>query len=150
MAIHEVFPYLCVKNASEAAAFYDKAFGAKEKYRLVEPSGRVGHMELVLGPITLMVSEEFPEMGFLAPAPDGPRQSAMLHLHVDDADATIARAVEAGAKVIRPAQDQFYGERSGNLRDPFGYEWNVGHEIEKVSPEEMQRRYTEMMKSSPG
>src|SRR5690606_38518126 len=96
----------------------------------------------------LMLSEEFPEYGCLGPASVG-GTSVGLHLHVDDADALIRRAVEAGAEVIRPAQDHFYGERSGTVRDPFGHEWNLGHHIEDVTPEEMQRRYTVELESKP-
>lgn len=114
---------------------------ASERLRLVEPSGRVGHAELALGPITLMVSEEFPELGIHGPSPEQ-HTSSSIHLHVDDADALIARCVELGATVVRPAADHFYGERSGKIRDPFGHEWDLGHSIERVSAEEMQRRYT--------
>lgn len=147
MKIHEAFTYLRVRNAPAAIAFYTAAFGAREKLRLTEPSGRVGHAELDFGGTTIMVSEEYPEMGILGPASLG-GTSFSVHLHVDDADAAVARAVEAGATVVRPLRDQFYGERSGAVRDPFGHDWLIGHEIEKVSPEEMQRRYDELMKSS--
>lgn len=141
---HEVFPYLRVKNAAAAIAFYQSAFGVTEKFRLTEPSGRIGHAELDFGVATVMVSEEYPEMNIVGPASIG-GTSVSIHLHVDDADALIARAEKAGAKVIRQPQDHFYGERSGTVRDPFGHEWLIGHEIEKLTPEEMQRRYTEMM-----
>jgi uncharacterized glyoxalase superfamily protein PhnB len=146
MKIHEVFIQLRVKNTPEAIAFYERAFGVKEKYRLVEPSGRVGHAELDFGGTTLMISDEHPELGIRGPQSHGVFTSG-IHLHVEDADAMIARAVDAGATVVRPASDAFYGERSGTVRDPFGYEWNLGHEIEKVEPEEMQRRYTVLMNS---
>lgn len=145
MPIHEVFPYLRLRDAASAIEFYAKAFGATEKFRLVEPSGRIGHAELTLGATTLMLSDEYPEFGIYGPASIG-GTSFTIHLHVDDADALIARAVAAGAVLVRPPADQFYGERSGTIRDPFGHEWNVGHEIEKVSPEEMQRRYDDLMK----
>lgn len=141
MKIHEVFPYLRVRNAAAAIEFYAKAFGAKEKFRLVEPSGRIGHVELELGDITLMLSDEFPEYGIHGPETVG-GTTMSIHLHVDDADAAIRRAVEAGATLVRAATDHFYGERSGTIRDPFGHEWLIGHSIEDVSPEEMQRRYT--------
>lgn len=147
MNIHEVFPYLRLKGADRAIQFYTQAFGAKEKYRLVEPSGRIGHVEMELGSITLMLSEEFPEFGIRGPESIG-GTSFTMHLHVDDADAAIRRAIQAGATLIREPQNHFYGERSGTVRDPFGHEWNIGHEIEKVSPEEMQRRYTEMFSGS--
>jgi uncharacterized glyoxalase superfamily protein PhnB len=144
MHIHELFPYLRVREAERAIAFYAAAFGATELFRLSEPSGRIGHAELDFGGMTLMVSEEFPEFGILAPASIG-GTSVSLHLHVDDADAAIAKAVAAGATLVREPRDQFYGERSGTVRDPFGHEWLIGHETEKVTPEEMQRRYTAMM-----
>ena len=145
MAIHEMFAYLRVKDAARAIDFYRRAFGATEKFRLCEPSGRVGHAELDFGGTTLMLSDEFPEYGIQGPQTLGGTTLSM-HLHVDDADAVIRRAVGAGATIVRPATDQFYGERSGTLRDPFGHEWNVGCEIEKVTTEEMQRRYDAMLK----
>jgi PhnB protein len=92
-----------------------------------------------------MLADEFPEMGFLAPAPDRPR-NFVIHLHVDNADEAIESAVKGGAKLVRPAQDQFYGERSSIVRDPFGYDWMLGHSIEEVEPAEMQRRYDTLMK----
>ncbi len=141
MSIHEAFSYLRVKDAPRAIEFYQAAFGAREKFRLVEPSGRVGHAELELGPVTLMLSEEFAELGLEAPKPGASTASA-IHLHVDDADALIARCVERGATLVRAAADHFYGERSGTVRDPFGHDWHIGHSIEDVTPEEMQRRYT--------
>lgn len=145
MAIHEVFAYLRLRDAARAIDFYSEAFGAVEKFRLTEPNGRIGHAELALGETTLMLSDEYPEFGIYGPESVG-GTSFTLHLHVDDADALIRRAVLAGATVVRAAADQFYGERSGTIRDPFGHEWNIGHEIEQVSPEEMQRRYDAMMK----
>ena len=147
MAIHEMFTYICVRNADKAIDFYKAAFGATEKFRLTEPSGRIGHAELLFGKDTLMLADEFPEMGFLAPSPDSPR-TLVIHLHIDDADEGIARAVKAGARLVRPAQDQFYGERSGTVRDPFGYDWMLGHSIEAVEPTEMQRRYDALIRRS--
>jgi uncharacterized glyoxalase superfamily protein PhnB len=144
MAIRELFAYLRMEDAARAIVFYEKAFGAREKFRLTEPGGRVGHAELEFGGQTLMLSDEFPEFGIQGPATLG-GTTLSIHLHVDDADELIRRAVAAGATLVRPAADQFYGERSGTVRDPFGHEWNIGHEIEKVTPEEMQRRYDELM-----
>lgn len=140
MAIHEVYVYLRARDAEQAVAFYKAAFGATEKFRLVEPGGRIGHVELLFGETTVMLSDEFPEIGCRAPDPEAPGGFS-IHLHVDDADAVIAQAVEAGATLLRAPQDHFYGERSGSLRDPAGYEWMIGHAIEEVAPEEMQRRY---------
>lgn len=140
MRVHEMFAYLRVKGAAQAIEFYREAFGAVEKMRLTEPGGRIGHVELTLDGHEFMLSEEFPEYGILGPASVG-GASMTMHVHVDDADAAIARAVAAGATLVRPPADHFYGERSGTIRDPFGHEWNFGHAIEKVSTEEMQRRY---------
>lgn len=140
MAVHELFAYLCVADAARAIDFYREAFGATEKFRLVEPGGRIGHAEVDFGGATLMISEEFPECGIRAPDP-ARGHCCTVHLHVDDADATIARAVAAGAKLDREPADAFYGERSGVVIDPFGHRWNIGHSIEDVAPEEMQRRY---------
>jgi PhnB protein len=144
MKIHEVFIQLRVSQAPEAIAFYERAFGAREKYRLVEPSGRVGHAELDFGGTIVMLSDEYPEYGIRGPGTVG-ATTVGIHLHVENADALIDRALSAGATLVRPASDAFYGERSGTVRDPFGHEWNIGHEIEKVTPEEMQRRYTKAM-----
>lgn len=141
MAIHETFIYLRVRDANAAIEFYERAFEAKELFRLVEPSGRVGHAELEIGDATVMLSDEYPELGLLGPT-EGVRPPAMIHLHVDDADAAIAHSLECGATLVRPASDAFYGERSGTVRDPFGHEWMLGHSLEEVTPEEMQRRYT--------
>ena len=144
MSIHEVFTYLRASDADEAIAFYGKAFGATEKFRLVEPGGRVGHAELGFGETTVMIADAFPEYGMPAPDPDAP-STVLIHLHVDNADALIERAIAAGATLVQAAEDQFYGERSGKVRDPYGYEWLIGHSIEEVSTEEMQRRYTELL-----
>ncbi|MPZ09268.1 MAG: VOC family protein [Kiloniellaceae bacterium] len=144
MAVHELFVYLRARSAQRAVDFYKQVFGATEKFRLVEPGGRIGHIELELGGTTLMLSDEFPEFGIHAPDPDAP-SSFVIHLHVDDADAMIEQAVAAGARLLRAPQDHFYGERSGTLRDPFGYDWLIGHSLEEIEPEEMQRRYTQML-----
>jgi PhnB protein len=144
MKIHELFAYLHVRNAAEAIDFYVKAFGVTEKFRLVEPSGRIGHAELDFNGATLMLADEFPEFDFKGPQTIG-NTSVTLHIHVDNADEVIRRAVEAGARIEREPQDQFYGERSGCIRDPFGHRWNIGHSIEEVSPEEMQLRYSALM-----
>ena len=146
MSIKQLFAYLIVADASAAIQFYTRAFGAKEKLRLAEPSGRIGHAELDFDGATLMLADEFPEMNLLAPKP-GTGTAVSLHLHVDDADAVIDRAIQHGAKLDRPPVDQFFGERSGSVVDPFGHRWLIGHQIEDVSHAEMQRRYDAMMKS---
>jgi uncharacterized glyoxalase superfamily protein PhnB len=143
MKVHEVFPYLRVKQAAKAIEFYKQVFGATERLRLTEPSGRIGHAELELGSAVVMISDEFPEYGITGPQP-GARLPSLIHLHVDNCDAMMKRAVELGATIVRQPTDQFQGERSGVIRDPFGHEWLLGHDIEQVSVEEMQRRYTAM------
>lgn len=146
--IHELFAYLCVNDANAAIAFYANAFGATEKFRLTEPGGRVGHAELDFGGVTLMLADEYPEYGIRGPQALG-GTPVTIHLHVDDADALIGRAVAAGATLERAPQDEFYGERGGVVRDPFGHRWNIGHCIEQLSPDEMQRRYTALLQQGP-
>lgn len=141
MAIHQLYAYLCVRDARAAMDFYARAFGARELFRLTEPDGRVGHAEMDFDGHTLMLSEEYPGMGVRSPDSLG-ATPVTLHLHVDDADALVSRAVAAGGTLDRAPEDHFYGERSGTVRDPFGHRWLIGHAIETVTPEEMQRRYT--------
>lgn len=145
MSVSALCPYLRAKDANAASAFYVATFGAKELFRLVEPGGRVGHLELELAPgVVIMLSDEFPEIGIRAITP-GDNTGVTLHLNVDNADATIARAVQHGARLLQVATDAFHGERSGVVRDPFGYVWLIAHTIEQVSPDELQRRYTALM-----
>ncbi|HBJ38878.1 MAG TPA: glyxoylase [Planctomycetaceae bacterium] len=144
--IHEAFPYLRVRNASEAIEFYKLAFGAVEEFRLSEPSGRVGHAELKFGAYTVMVSDEYPEYGILGPAPNVSAGCA-IHLHVDDVDSVTQSAVCAGAKLTMEPADQFHGERSSKVIDPFGHEWYLGSKIEDVSREEIQRRFAAMFEN---
>lgn len=142
--VHELFAYLCVNDSAKAIDFYAAAFGATEKFRLTEPSGRIGHAELDFNGTTLMVCDEYPEYNITGPnAAKG--TSVSIHLHVDNADAMIQRALDAGATLEMAPRDAFYGERSGVVRDPFGHRWLIGHSIEEVTPQEMQRRYTAMM-----
>lgn len=143
MKVHELFAYLHVKDAVKAIEFYKQAFGAEEKFRLSEPGGRIGHAELVFNGTVVMLSDEFPEYGIRGPQENG--TSVSIHLHVDDADAVLQRAAAAGGVIERAPENHFYGERSGILRDPFGHRWNIGHHIEDVSFDEMQRRYTKML-----
>lgn len=147
MAIHECFPYLRVHPASAAIDFYVRVFGARERFRLVDPGdGRIGHAELELGPHgVLMLSDPYPEHGIHAPDAAAVAHAGFaIHLHVDDCDALIARAEANGAVVTMRPATQFFGERSGKFRDPFGHEWYVGHSVEKVEPAEMQRRWNTM------
>ncbi len=147
MKIHEVFPYLRVHDAAAAIEFYGRAFGATEGMRLTEASGRIGHAQISLGHTTIMLSDEYPEHGIRGPISLGGTTFAM-HLHVDDVDALHLQAIAAGATEIMPPKDQFYGERTSKIRDPFGHEWLLGQEIEKVSPDDMQDRYTEITSRS--
>lgn len=146
MKIKELFPYLCVRETAKAITFYQEAFGAKEKFRLTDPSGRIGHAEVDFGSGCLMLSDEFPEYGILARKSTDP-VSFQLHIHVDNADEFIARALKLGAEIVHETKDQFYGERSGTIRDPFGLQWNIGHQLEELTPKQMQERYEAMMKS---
>jgi uncharacterized glyoxalase superfamily protein PhnB len=144
LTIREVYAYLRLHDTAAAIDFYARAFGAKELFRLVEPSGRVGHAEVKIGPVTIMLSDEYPEFGIRGPRSVG-ATTVCIHIHASDVDRLFEQAVAAGATVVRPLQNQFYGERSGTVRDPFGYEWKIGHSIEVVEPDEMQRRYTELL-----
>jgi PhnB protein len=134
-----VTPYLCVRDAARAIDFYKLALGAVEVVRLAGPSGKVGHAELRIGRAPLMLSDEFPETGVRSPQTLG-GAPVSLQLYTEDADALFARAVAAGAKVLRPVADQFYGDRGGKLEDPFGHVWWIATRKTDVSPEEMQRR----------
>jgi uncharacterized glyoxalase superfamily protein PhnB len=144
--IHEVYPYVRVHNTAEAIEFYARAFDAQELFRLTEPGGRIGHAEIKVGPKTIMLADENPEHGVHGPLSLGGTSFA-IHLHVADVDQVFAKAVAAGATVLRPLENQFYGERAGAVRDPFGHEWLLGGQIETVTPEEMQRRYTALFQT---
>lgn len=136
-----ITPYLIVKGADAAIAFYVEAFGAVERYRLTDPAtGKIGHADLAVGDGGFMLADEHPDFGALSPSTIG-GTPVKLHLAVADADATVARAEQAGATVLRPVQDQMQGERSGMIADPFGHQWFVATPIEDVSPEQMQARY---------
>jgi uncharacterized glyoxalase superfamily protein PhnB len=127
-----------------AISFYEAAFGARDICRLTEPGGtRIGHAELDFAGIKVMLADEFPEFGARGPEAVG-GTSVTVQLEVENADTAVDRAVKAGATLERPVQDQFYGDRSGAIRDPFGHRWNIGHRIAEVTPTEMQRRWNEM------
>jgi PhnB protein len=136
-------PYLVVNGAARAIEFYKKAFGAEERYRLIDPdSGRIGHAEITIRGMLLMLSDEYPSFK-QSPSTLG-ATTIKLCLMTEQVDADFARAIEAGAEVVFELKDQFYGFREGRLRDPFGHEWTLSQEIENISPQEMQRRWTEM------
>jgi len=136
---HTVAPYLAIKNALSALEFYKKAFGAIETYKLIVPDGRLGHAEIRLGNSLIMLSDEFPEFGGKAPESLG-GSPVSIHLYVEDVDAFAEKAVAAGARELKPVADQFYGDRSGQLQDPYGHLWWVATHKEDVAPEEMQKR----------
>ena len=132
--------YICVANASAAIDFYREAFGAEELSRLAEPDGKVGHAELQIGQTVLMISDEYPEYGALSPKTIG-GSSVRIHLDVTDVDTFAERAINAGATLVRPIADQFHGDRSGQLADPFGYTWIVSTHQKDVSVEDMQKEF---------
>jgi PhnB protein len=138
-----VAPYLIVSGAAAAIDFYKQIFGATERMRMDAPGGKVGHAELLIGGCLIMLADEFPDMGAVGPKTVG-GSPVTLHLYVEDVDATVARAVDAGAMVTRPVETKFYGDRSGGLTDPFGHAWHIATHVEDVSPEEMQRRAAAM------
>lgn len=138
-------PYMSVRGAAQALEFYKKAFGAEVLVRMDQPDGKVGHAEFRIGNSILMLADEFPEMGFLSPQTLG-GSPVGIHFYVEDVDSVFNRAVAAGATVARPLQNQFYGDRIGMLKDPFGHSWSFATHIEDVSPEEMTRRAEEMHK----
>jgi PhnB protein len=141
-------PYLCVRNAPAAIEFYKKAFGATEVMRLVGPGTKIGHAEIRIGNSVIYLSDEFPEYGTVGPQTLG-GSPVRINLSVDNVDAVAAIAVAAGAKEVRPIEDQFYGERSGQFADPFGYEWKISTVKEEMSGAEMQKRFDAMKDSSP-
>jgi PhnB protein len=140
---HTVTPYLTIKNAAKALEFYKKAFGATETYTLMLPDGRLGHAEIRLGDSMIMLSDEFPEYGGKAPETLG-GSPISIHLYVEDVDAFFKKALAAGAIERQPVMDQFYGDRSGQLEDPFGHLWWVATHTEDVAPEEVQKRVQAM------
>lgn len=137
-------PMLGMKNCAKAIAFYEQAFGAKEQFRLVEASGKIGHAELNIGGAVVSVSDEYPDYGCLSPLSIG-GTPVKFQLYVPDVDAAIARAVQAGATLVRPLRNEFYGDRTGTVADPFGYSWQLSSRIETVSPPEMQARWDRAM-----
>src|SRR5690348_9813172 len=142
-----VVPYLCFKDAARALQFYKNVFGAQETMRLTGPGERIGHAEMQIGNARIMLSDEFPEYGAISPETLG-GSTVKINLSVPDVDATVKGALDAGAKIARPVQDQFYGERSGQIADPFGYTWIIATHKEDVSVEEMQRRLNQWNEES--
>ncbi|MFV0277680.1 MAG: VOC family protein [Parahaliea sp.] len=139
---HSVTPYLMLRDAAAAIDFYQRALGAVELFRMAMADGKIGHAELQIGDSRIMLADEFPAMQCVGPETlDG--TSVSLMLYVEDVDSQFATALAAGAVELRPVTDQFYGDRSGTLRDPFGHVWTIGTHVEDVAPEELEQRAQE-------
>ncbi len=146
LAYPALAPAIAVKNAAQAIDFYKQAFGAEERYRLIDPeSGKIGHAEVTINGALLTVSDEYPQYNKSPETLGG--VSAKFLITCADVDAAFARAIAAGAEAIIPLSDQFYGHRDARMRDPFGHEWLLSQVIEEVTPEEMQRRWDTMVKT---
>jgi PhnB protein len=141
---HSVTPYLIVKGAAAAIDFYTRAFGATELMRMPSPEGRIGHAELRIGDSVIMLADEHPEMGHRGPQSLG-GAGVSLMLYVERVDEVFKRSIANGAKELQPIKNQFYGDRSGTLQDPFGYNWTVATHVEDVSEAEMQQRAEKFM-----
>ena len=135
----EITPYLAVDGANEAIDFYTTVFGARERMRMQGPGGKVGHAELEIGNSLIMLADEFPDMGNRGPKTIG-GTPVTISIYVEDVDDVFDRAVAEGATEIRPVENQFYGDRSGQLEDPFGHRWSVATHVEDVPADEMEKR----------
>jgi PhnB protein len=144
---HSITPYLFIQGASSAIDYYKKVFGAEERMRMPGPDGRVMHAELQIGDSIVMLADENPEMGAKSPKTIGGAASS-LHVYVRDVDTTTQKAVDGGGQLVRPVKNQFYGDRSGSIIDPFGHLWSIATHIEDVSPEEMKKRMAKMATQS--
>ncbi len=144
-----ITPYLHVDGAADAIDFYTRVFGATERMRMAAPDGKIGHAELTIGSSMIMLSDEYPEMDAAGPKTVG-GTPVTIHVYVADVDATYDRAVKTGAKSLRPVENQFYGDRTGQFEDPFGHRWSVATHIEDVPAEELSRRAAEAMGAAAG
>jgi PhnB protein len=140
---HAVTPYLCVKDAARAIDFYKRAFGAKEIMRMPGPNGTIGHAEIQINDFRIMLADEFPEMNFRSPQAFGGTPVG-INLYVKDVDTVAKKVVAAGAKLLRPVADQFYGDRSCSVEDPFGHVWPIATHVKDVSMREMKKRAAAM------
>ena len=140
---HAVTPYLILRGASKAIEFYKQAFGATELMRLEAPGDKVGHAEIRIGDSPIMLGDEMPEMGFKGPEALGGSPISLM-VYVADSDAVFNQAIAAGATVERPMRDEFYGDRTGSVRDPFGHIWHISTHKEDLSQEEIGRRAKEL------
>jgi PhnB protein len=136
---HSVTPYLIINDATAALDYYTRAFGAVELFRMPAPEGKIGHAEIKIGDSPIMLADEFPEMGYKSPQSLGGSPVSLM-IYVEDVDTVFKQAIAAGGKEQRPVKDQFYGDRSGTLEDPFGHVWHVATHKEDVAPDEMERR----------
>jgi PhnB protein len=143
----QISPYLAVDGAADAIDFYTEVFGASERMRMPAPDDKIGHAELQLGDSLIMLADEFPDMGHRGPKSIG-GTPVTINIYVDDVDDVFQRALKKGAKEIRPVENQFYGDRTGQLEDPFGHRWSIGTHVEDVPPDEMEKRAAEMMSGS--
>lgn len=141
---HTLTPFLTVRDAVRAIEFYKEAFGAKERGVMKGPDGKVMHAELMIGDSIIMLSDEFPEYGALSPQSSGGAGMG-LHIYVDGVDAAFDRAVKAGAQIEMPVTDQFWGDRYGKLKDPFGHKWSIATHTKDMSGDEMKRSMDEAM-----
>jgi PhnB protein len=144
---HVVTPYMSVQGAARAIAFYKKAFGAKEVMRMPGPGGTIGHAEIQIGDSRIMLADEFPEMNFRSPGAIG-GTPVTIHLYVQDVDKVAKKAIAAGAKLLRPVADQFYGDRTGSLEDPFGHVWHIATHVEDISMKGLKKRAAAMVAST--
>ena len=142
-----VTPYLCVADASGAIEFYKEVFGAKEKFRMGAPGGKVGHAEIRIGNSMIMIADEFPDMGAIGPKTVG-GTPVTIHLYVPNVDAIAAKATAAGAKVLRDVANQFYGDRAGKFEDPWGHIWWISTHVEDVPPKELEARAKKMQEAA--
>ncbi len=146
---HNITPYLYVKGAVAAIEFYRDAFGASQLFLMPGPNGKIMHAELKFGDSIVMLADEDPSRGILGPHTIG-GYSVGLHLYIENVDAVVQKALALGAKQLHPVKDQFYGDRSGSLLDPFGHMWTVATHVEDVSPEELKKRMATAMSHSAG
>jgi PhnB protein len=136
---HTVTPYLAVEDAAAAIDYYKKVFGATERVRMDTPDGKIGHAELEIGDSLVMLAEALPQFSTRAPTDVG-ATTASIFLYVEDVDAVVKGAVDAGATVLMEVADQFWGDRFGTVQDPFGHQWSVATHVEDVPPEEIEER----------
>jgi PhnB protein len=146
---HAVTPYLSIRGAARALDFYKQAFGAAEIMRMPGPDGKLGHAEIRIGDSRVMLSDEYADLAFLSPESRG-GTTVHIHVYVKDVDAVAARAVAAGGKLLRPVVDQFYGDRTGTIQDPFGHVWHLATHVKDMSMAELRKGAEEAVKRASG